>query len=64
MQLEVVLGVWKGLPYEERFCQGYDLGKVEDEKHLFLVSQIHKKLGNVLVLPCPSHTLAFLLSSC
>jgi len=29
-----VLGVWKGVPYIERLCQGYDLGKVEDEEHL------------------------------
>jgi hypothetical protein len=29
MQLEVVLGVWKGVPYAKRLCQ--DLGKVEDE---------------------------------
>jgi hypothetical protein len=35
-QLEVVLGAWKGMPYAERFCQGCDLGKVEDEKHLLL----------------------------
>jgi hypothetical protein len=33
----VVLGVWKGVPYAERFCRGCDLGKVEDEKHLLLV---------------------------
>ncbi len=36
-QLEVVLGAWKGVPYVERLCWGYDLGKVEDEKHLLLV---------------------------
>ncbi len=36
-QLEVVLGAWKGLPYAKRLCRGYDLGKVEDEEHLFLV---------------------------
>jgi hypothetical protein len=36
-QLEVVLGSWKGVPYEERFCRSYDLGKVEDEKHLLLI---------------------------
>ncbi len=36
-QLEVVLGVWKGVPYTERSCRGYYLGKVEDEHHLFLV---------------------------
>jgi hypothetical protein len=37
MQLEVVLGAWKGIPYAERLCWGCDLGKVEDEKHLLLV---------------------------
>jgi hypothetical protein len=36
-QLEVVLGVWKGVPYVERLCQGCDLGKVEDEEYLLLV---------------------------
>jgi hypothetical protein len=36
-QLEVVLGVWKGVPYVERLCWGYDLAKVEDEEHLLLV---------------------------
>jgi hypothetical protein len=34
MQLEIVLSVWKGMSYAERLCQGYDLGKVEDEEHL------------------------------
>jgi hypothetical protein len=37
LQLEVVLSAWKGVPYAERLCQGYDLGKVEDEEHLLLV---------------------------
>jgi hypothetical protein len=37
MQLEVVLGAWKGVPYVERLCRGYDLGKVKDENHLFFV---------------------------
>jgi hypothetical protein len=32
-----MLGAWKGVPYVERLCQGYDLGKVEDEKDLFFV---------------------------
>ncbi len=35
--LEVVLGVWKGVPYIERLCQGCDLGEVKDEEHLLLV---------------------------
>jgi hypothetical protein len=37
MQLEVVLGVWKGIPYAEKLCWGYNLGKVEDEEYLLLV---------------------------
>jgi hypothetical protein len=36
-QLEVVLGAWKGVPYTERLCRGYDLGKVEDKEHLLLI---------------------------
>jgi hypothetical protein len=37
LQLEVVLNAWTGMPYAERLCRGYDLRKVEDEKHLLLV---------------------------
>jgi hypothetical protein len=37
MQLEVVLGAWKGVPYVEKLCRGCNLGKVEDEEHLLLV---------------------------
>ncbi len=36
-QLEVVLGVWKGVPYVEKLYRGFDLGKVKDEEHLLLV---------------------------
>jgi hypothetical protein len=43
-QLEVVLGAWKGMPYAERFCRGYDLGKVKDEEHLFLVCPSTQKV--------------------
>jgi hypothetical protein len=32
-----MFGAWKGMPYTERLCRGYDLRKVEDEKHLLLV---------------------------
>jgi len=32
-----MLGVWKGMPYVKRFCQGCDLGKVKDEEHLLFV---------------------------
>jgi hypothetical protein len=42
-QLEVVLGAWKGVPYVERFCRGYDLGKVKDE-HLLLVCPSTQKV--------------------
>jgi hypothetical protein len=27
----------KDVPYVERLCRGYDLGKVKDEEHLLLV---------------------------
>jgi hypothetical protein len=37
LQLEVVLGAWKSVPYVERLCRGCNLGKVEDEEHLLLV---------------------------
>jgi hypothetical protein len=43
-QLEVVLGAWKGVPYAERLCRGYDLGKVEDEQHLLLVCPSTQKV--------------------
>ncbi len=43
-QLEVVLGAWKGVPYVERLCRGYDLGKVKDEKHLLLVCPSTQKV--------------------
>jgi hypothetical protein len=44
MQLEIVLGSWKGVPYAERFCRGCDLGKVKDEKHLLLACPNTKKV--------------------
>jgi hypothetical protein len=43
-QLEVVLSVWKGVPYDERLCRGCDLGKVEDEEHLLLVCPSTQKV--------------------
>jgi hypothetical protein len=64
MQFEVVLSVWKGVPNIERFCQGCNLGKVENEKHLLLVYPHTQKLGNTFVRPCPSPIRALLLSSC
>jgi len=36
-QLEAVLDAWKGVPYAEKLCWGYDLGNVEDEDHLLLI---------------------------
>jgi hypothetical protein len=32
-----MLGAWKGVPYTEGLCQGYDLGKLKDEEHMFLM---------------------------
>ncbi len=43
MQLEVMLGAWMGVPYAEKLCWGYDLGKVEDEKHLLFVCTKYTK---------------------
>jgi hypothetical protein len=43
-QFEVVLGVWKGVPYTERLCQCCDLGKVEDEEDLLLFSPNTQKV--------------------
>jgi hypothetical protein len=36
-QFEVVLSAWKGMPYVQRLYWAYDLGKIDDEKHLLLV---------------------------
>jgi hypothetical protein len=43
-QFEVVLGAWKGVPYVERLCRGYDLGKVEDEEHSLLACPSTQKV--------------------
>jgi hypothetical protein len=43
-QLEVMLGLWKGVPYVERFCWVCDLGKVEDEKHLLFICPNTQKI--------------------
>jgi hypothetical protein len=43
-QLEVVLGAWKGMPYVKKLCRDYDLGKVENEEHLLLVSPNTQKV--------------------
>ncbi len=53
MQLEVVLGAWKGVPYIERLCRGYDLGKAEDEKYLLLVCPNTQKVKEHFCLALP-----------
>jgi hypothetical protein len=53
LQLEVALGAWKGVPYAERLCQGCDLGKVEDEKHLLLVCPSTQKVREHFCLTLP-----------
>jgi hypothetical protein len=53
MQLEVVLSAWKGMPYAERLCRGYDLGKVEDEEHLFLIYPNTHKVRERFCLALP-----------
>ncbi len=59
-QLEVVLGAWKGMPYVKRFCQGYDLGKVEDEDHLLLVCPNTQKVRERFCSALPlTHTSTF-----
>jgi hypothetical protein len=56
-QLEVVLGAWKGVPYEERLCQGCDLGKVEDEEHLLLLCPNTQNVRERFCLALPfTHT--------
>jgi len=56
-KLEVVLGAWKGVPYVERLCRGYDLGKVENENHLFLICPNTQKVRECFCLALPlTHT--------
>ncbi len=44
-------------PYAERLCQGYDLGKVEDEEHLLLVCPNTQKIRERFCLALPlTHT--------
>jgi hypothetical protein len=60
LQLEVVLGVWKGVPYADRLYRGYDLGKVEDEKHLLLVYPNTQKVREFFCSALPfTHTSTF-----
>ncbi len=57
MQLEIVLGVWKGIPYAEKLCQGYNLGKVEDEEYLLLVYPNTQKVRECFCSTLPfTHT--------
>ncbi len=57
MQLEVVLGAWKGVPYAERFCRSCDLGKVEDEEHLLLICPNTQKVKECFCSTLPhTHT--------
>jgi hypothetical protein len=52
-----MLGAWKGVPYVERLCQDYDLGKVEDEKHLLLMCPNTQKINECFCLTLPlTHT--------
>jgi hypothetical protein len=56
-QLEAVLGAWKGVPYAERLCRGYDLGKVEDEEHLLLIYPNTQKVKELFCSTLPlTHT--------
>jgi hypothetical protein len=57
MQLEAVLGAWKGMPYIERLCRGCDLGKVEDEEHLLLICSNTQKVRECFCSTLPiTHT--------
>ncbi len=56
MQLEAVLGAWKGVPYAERLCRNCNLGKVEDEKHLLLICPNTQKVrGRFCSTLCLTH---------
>jgi uncharacterized membrane protein YccF (DUF307 family) len=57
MQLEVVLGAWKGVPYLENLRRGCDLGKVKDEEHLVLVCPNTQKVKECFCSALPlTHT--------
>jgi hypothetical protein len=57
MQLEAVLGAWKGVPYTERLCRSCDLGKVEDEEHLLLICPNTQKVRECFCSTLPlTHT--------
>jgi hypothetical protein len=63
--LEVVLGTWKGVSYEERFNRGYDLGKVEDEEHLLFtcpnIQKIKERFCSTLLFFTHTSTLVELM---
>jgi len=60
MQLEVMLGMWKGMPYVSKLCQGCDLGKVKDEEHLLLVCLNTQKIKEHFCLALAlAHTSTF-----
>ncbi len=59
-QFEVVLGAWTDVPYAERLCRGYNLGKVEDEEHLLLVCPNTQKVRERFCSTLPlTHTSTF-----
>jgi hypothetical protein len=48
------------MPYAEGLCQSCDLGKVEDEKHLFLACPNTQKVKERFCLAMPfTHTITF-----
>jgi len=56
-QLEVVLGAWKGVPYIERLCRSFNLGKVEDEEHLLFTCPNTQKVRECFCSTLPlTHT--------
>jgi hypothetical protein len=57
MQLDIMLGAWKGMPYAEKLCRGCNLGKVKDEEHLLLVCPNTQKVREHFCLALPfTHT--------
>jgi hypothetical protein len=54
-------------PISNGWMWGVTYDDAKEEKKIFgysWVHKIHNKLGNIFVQPCPSLTLALLLSSC
>ncbi len=47
----------KGVPYTEKLCQGYNLGKVEHEEHLLMVYPNTQKIKECFCSALPlTHT--------